>query len=275
MSELLPARTTDLGWLGPAAVQSRIVDRAAELAGILRAEPWRLWVTQRGEAAIIDRWREHSSDCAVLGLWCAPRRVPVLIAELEQAAASLGFRRLIGPLVPEEAVRPYLNAGMTVAERIVVMRLDARGIARLLLKTTPPDSVTVRAGTIDDVPRIVGIDAASFDEFWRYDERTLRRLLVSGRMLVAEEGSEPIGYTLATVHGSESSLGRLAVLPSYRGRGIGHALARAAVGLVSGEGAKAMVLSSQEDNVSAQALYRSLGFAIVPGRLMVCVSGPL
>jgi ribosomal-protein-alanine N-acetyltransferase len=275
MSELLPACASDLAWLGPAAVQARVVDRTAELAKILEAEPWRVWVTARGEAAILDRWREHSSDCAILGLWCAPRRVPALVRELEAAAAARGFKRLIGPLVPEDAAHPYLNAGMTVLERVVIMRLDGRGMARALSPSAVRAPASIRSGVDADMPRILEIDAASFDEFWRYDERTLMRLSGSGRLLVAEEDSVLIGYTLATVHGPESSLGRLAVMPASRGRGIGCALAQEAIRWVSGQGAKAVVLSSQEDNAGAQALYRSLGFAIVPGHLMVCVSGPL
>lgn len=277
MGALRQAATVDQGWLTAAAVQARLVADASELARMLRTEPWRVWVSERGEAAILDRWRDHLSDCAVLGLWCTPGRVPLLVAELERIAEAAGFDRLVGPLLPQDAARPYLNAGMLVAERIVVMRLDRRATRRLAAEVTGdlPAGVSVRPAGSDDISGIVDLDARCFDHFWRYDRRLVERLSSAGIMLVAEGGSGPIGYTLATVHGSEASLGRLAVAPESRRMGIGHLLAREAIRWVAGQGAETVVLSSQEDNRAAQDLYRSLGFVVVPGHLVVCVSGRL
>ena len=52
----------------------------------------------------------------------------------------------------------------------------------------------------------------------------------------------------------------LAVLPSYRGRGVGHALLQAAEEHARREGCCKLTLEVRDDNARARALYRSFGF---------------
>jgi len=210
----------------------------------------------------------------VLGLWCSPRRVPVLVADLLEVARERGFDRLLGPLVPEDRARPYLEAGLRVVERVRVLRLDARLLARAGAHEAP-GGVTFREATAGDLPAVVRIDATSFVPFWHYDLRLLGRLAATGRIVVAEKDGIVIGYTLATVRGGDGSLGRLAVSPSMRRHGVGRALASEAVAWMASQGARGVILSTQEDNEASLALYRGLGFRESPGALVACASGPL
>jgi GNAT superfamily N-acetyltransferase len=268
-----PARRDDLRWIAPAAVRARVIEDAGELAELWGHAPWRVRVTTTGEAAVLGPWRDHLDLCAVFGLWCSTHRIPLLIGDLCAVATDQGFERLLGPLVSEEVVEPYLAAGLQHLERILVMRLEPLDIAGL--PCTPPANVTVRVATPPDLLAVLAVDGAAFDDFWRYDERLLGKYARSERLSVAEEGGRLIGYTLATTRAGEGSLGRLAVVEEWRGRGVGRALACDAVRWMAASGASAVTLSTQEANEPSQRLYRSLGFRRLPGALVSTVSAPL
>jgi len=267
-----PAAAADLMWVAPVATRNHVVADAAELAAIAHAGPWRVRVTDRGEAAVLGRWREPLDDLAVLGLWCAPSRVPAIVRDLIDVARERGFGRLIGPLVPESRVRPYLDGGLRVLERVSVMRRERPGRVPM---ASPPEGVALRQASPCDLDAIAVADRASFPDFWRYDPGQLAHLLSTGRGAVAEEGGSVIGYTLATVSGGEGSLGRLAVLPGSRGRGVGTALASEAVAWLAGQGVRAVTLSTRSDDGPSWRLYHRLGFRQLPDELVVCASEPL
>jgi GNAT superfamily N-acetyltransferase len=267
-----PAATADLVWAAPMATRARVVVDAAELTATARAEPWRVRVTDRGEAVVLGRWREPLGDLAVLGLWCAPTRVPVIVRDLIEVARAQGFRRLIGPLVPESGARPYLDAGLRIVDRVSVMRCDRPGG---LVASPLPDGVVLRQASAGDLDAIAALDRASFPDFWRYDPAQLAHLLSTGRGAVAEESGSVIGYTLATVSVGEGSLGRLAVLPAARSRGVGTALASEAVAWLAAQGVRAVTLSTRSEDEPSLRLYGRLGFRLLPDALVVCASEPL
>ena len=266
------AAGADLSWVAPAAVRAHLVADAAELVAIAAAEPWRVRVTERSEAAFLGRWREHTDDLAILGLWCAPARVPALVCNLTEVARSRGFGRLLGPLLPEKQAGPYLDAGLGVIERVDVFRLEKPGRIALV---RPRRGIELRQAAAADLDAIVRIDRSAFDDFWRYDPAQLEALLRRGRGAIAEEDGAAIGYTLATVSGGEGSLGRLAVVSRGRRRGVGAALASEAVVWLAGQGVRAVTLSTQSGNDASRRLYGRLGFRRLPVTLVACASGPL
>jgi len=269
-----PAAASESAWIAPAALRSHVIDDARELSAILESEPWRVRVTERGEAALLDRWRTHTNDCVVLGLWCSPRRVPVLVTDLLEVARERGFDRLLGPLVPEEQARPYMEAGLRVIERVLVLRRDiGRGAAPSPREL--PAGVAMREAGAEDMPLLTRLDAACFEPFWHYDLRLLTHLAASGRIVVAERDGMAIGYTLATVREGVATLGRLAVHPSERRREVGRALASEAVAWLASHGARRVGRRPKEENEASLALYRGLGFRVSPGALVACASGPL
>jgi GNAT superfamily N-acetyltransferase len=268
-----PATTHELIWIAPAAIASHVVSGAQELLAIHRDAPWRVRVSGRGEAALLGRWRERLDDCAVLGLWCSAERVPVIIPDLMDAAREQGFGRLLGPLLPEGVAAPYLVAGLRVVERVVVMRLSK--VDRARPAPPSPDGVAIRPATCGDLDDIAAVDAASFDDFWRYDESTLARYVSTERGAVAVKEGHVIGYTLAIARDREGTLGRLAVVPECRGAGVGTALVCEAVAWMAHEGVRGVTLSTQAANAVSRRLYRGIGFNELDDALVVTASGPL
>jgi GNAT superfamily N-acetyltransferase len=267
-----PATTAELAWVSAPAVRAQIVASASELVALSEREPWRVRVTERGEAAILASWREHLNDCAVLGLWCSPRRVPVVMTDLLEIARQQGFERLLGPLVSEHHARPYLDAGLRVFQRVVVMRID---VSKTVSPCVAPRAAGIRDFLESDLDALVSLDSECFDPFWHYDEPSIRRLAVAGRVAIAVLDGRMVGYTLSTMRAGEASLGRLAVAPPLRRRGIGRMLATEAVAWMAARGARRVLLSTQEDNTAARALYRGMGFDETGDVLVACASGSL
>jgi len=65
---------------------------------------------------------------------------------------------------------------------------------------------------------------------------------------------------------SEAELHLLAVLPPWRGRGVGRKLVTAAVEQARARGYSRVVLSTQETMTAAQSVYSRMGFARLPER---------
>jgi ribosomal-protein-alanine N-acetyltransferase len=261
------------------AIAAQVVGSAGELIRIHEADPWRVRVTDSGEAALIGRWRQHTDDCAVLGVWCGPRRVTSIASDLVEVAREQGFARLVGPLLREREADAYIRAGLLPVERIVVMRATLPTPQPLAAPTTDvpgiPDGFAVRDATEADLETILAIDAECFDTFWRYDAPSLARFLARERLVVGTVGDSTVGYTLCTLRAGEGSLGRLAVVPSFRRGGIARALVAEALGWLGSRGARHVALSTQEDNTASRTLYRTIGFTEAGNRLLVCASGDL
>ena len=267
-----PATRADLAWVAPPAVSARIAGSVEELAASREAEPWRVRVTDRGEAAILGRWREHLDDCAVMGLWCSPARVPVLMTDLLEVARAQGFARLVGPLVSEGDAAPYLDAGLRVIERVIVMRMKP---VRTVQATNVVDGLLLRKVAPEDLDELLSLDAACFDPFWHYDAASLARLAHADRVAVAVLEGRIVGYTLCTLRAGDGSLGRLAVSVAFRRRGIGGTLVADALDWLAANGARNAVLSTQEDNTASRTLYRAMGFRETGDVLVACASGAL
>ena len=271
-----PATADELAWITAPALRSHVVDSPGELLSLSESEPWRVRVTERGEAVIVGRWREHLDDCAIFGLWCSPRRVPVIVTDLLEVARDEGFRRLVGPLAPEREARHYLDAGLRVAERVVVMRARPGEVGTGAgASEGPPCGLSLREASPRDVDAILALDAACFMPFWRYDRPSLARLLDTERVVLAQFDGRTVGYTLSTMRAGEGSLGRLAVAPARRRRGVGRFLAVEACTWLAAGGARNVVLSTQDDNTASRSLYARIGFRETGDVLVSCASGTL
>lgn len=275
MSTLTKAATRgDLAWIERTLKGTHIVDSHDSLVRMFEADPWQIRVSDRREVAVLGSWRAHLSICAIFGLFCPPKRIPALVADLEDVAREHGFARLMGPLVPEPAVRPYLDAGLAPYARIVVMHLERIG-SPACDAAAMPDGVTARVAQPADAPAVLAVDAASFEDFWRQDDAGIERYAGLGRVTIAERDGRAVGYTLATVRDGGGSLGRLAVIPDERGRGIGRALTCESLAWMASEGVRSVTLSTQESNAVSRGLYRSVGFRESPIVLVAAISAPL
>ena len=132
----------------------------------------------------------------------------------------------------------------------------------------------VRAATEPDLGEMWQIEAACFEAPWSLG--LLREALGDPKYLVlcAEEtggAEEPgsgrlLGHALAWSVGDEGQLDRLAVLPSRRREGIGHALLLEVLRGLRRAGAGSVFLEVRAGNASALALYRAAGFALAGAR---------
>ncbi len=266
-----PAQAGELAGLWPIVGAAHVFDSFAEFEAWSAEAPWKVRSGGPDEAVVLGRWREHLDLLAVQGMWCQTRRIPVLLADLFEVAKEQGFGRLLGPMVPETVIGPYLASGMSVHQRIVVCRLRMpRAPVRAM-----PEGVTLRPGGPADAEAMIDVDRACFDEFWRYDAEWLRRLAASERVILAERSGEVIGYTLTTVRGVEATVGRLAVVTGERRAGVGMALLSEAVSYADENGAAAVTLCTQEGNAASRRLYRRAGFQELAGRLAIAISPPL
>jgi len=105
----------------------------------------------------------------------------------------------------------------------------------------------------------------SYDEAAALVEAGWRQRLAGGATFVAELGGEAVGSVTCWVGGRGSTqdvadLGAMYVAPSARGRGVGEALVRAAVGEARAEGRRVVRLEVVSGNDGARALYERMGF---------------
>jgi ribosomal protein S18 acetylase RimI-like enzyme len=133
----------------------------------------------------------------------------------------------------------------------------------------------VRAYGPDDFERVCEIDAACFDEFWRYGPELLKRYLDDERSTVVECEGAVAGFAFCSVRSGEGALGRVAVEPGWRGRGAGLSLVHEATSHMLASGAGRVGLCTQADNLRSRLLYSGLGFTEDPERLFMLVSSSL
>ena len=232
-----------------------------------------LWVQSDGRAiggvTVHPRWRRQGIG----------RRLLSRVADL---AVSWGIVNLDLPIVPrvEGAVALARAAGAQLARYWWEMVWMGRERPP---RPQPPPGITLR--TFDparDRERWIELDAAAFDGHWGAAPLTLadvdaimrRPGFAPAGLWFAEDHGKLVGQALAYVL-SSSSLDRLgpvgqiedvAVLPAYRGRGIGRALLLAAMGYLWERGCRVIELTVDTENVGARRLYDESGF-FVTGQL--------
>jgi len=131
-----------------------------------------------------------------------------------------------------------------------------------------PIEATIRPAVLDDLERLVAVEAACFDGD-RISRRSFRHLLTKGHQATrvlyepgGEQGGGLIGYAMVLFH-QGTSLARLyslAVLPERRGLGYARALLAAAEQAAAEGDAAYLRLEVHAENDSAIALYRQAGY---------------
>jgi [ribosomal protein S18]-alanine N-acetyltransferase len=260
-----PARQDEIVRLWPAVRASRLMHSAEELERFHETGPWRVRVSDAGEALVLDRWRDHLDLCAIKGLWAAPHRTAELVAEAEAVARAQGFSRLLSPLLTEAAAQPYLEAGLQPLQQIVALQSDAGQLAG----RTGAAATGVRRAIEADLEALIALDHECFDEFWRYGPRELRETIASGEAFVAEKDGVLLGYSTVGVYGYTATVGRLAVSPDARRKGLGKTLLFDAAERSWRAGATVFSLCTQDENAASRSLYSSVGLYELPERFMI------
>jgi len=115
--------------------------------------------------------------------------------------------------------------------------------------------------TLQDIPRVLEIERASFPTPWPTDayihELTENRLAT---YIVARAGDRVVGYAGMWVILDEAHITTIAVEPAFRGQHIGERLLVGLIDAALERGARWMTLEVRKSNLTAQALYRKYGF---------------
>lgn len=186
--------------------------------------------------------------------------IPVLQTEAERALPQ-HVRPLhissYGPATWME--RGLSNAGFEIEEQIVSMALDKIQQRALSVANPPPAQLHLAAP--DDLPQIAQMDATIFDPLWHFSERNLLELLWRGRLQLALQQDQLVGYyAMLSNSKQEAQLARLGVAPGYQGQGIGRQLLTDAILACRELGYQQLALNTQMSNTRSQALYHAFGF---------------
>ncbi|TMU82745.1 ribosomal-protein-alanine N-acetyltransferase [Bacillus sp. BHET2] len=115
--------------------------------------------------------------------------------------------------------------------------------------------------TVEDLDAVMDIENQSFSIPWSRDAflNEIEHNHLS-TYLVAEDEEQVVGYCGVWLVVDEAHITNVAVLPDYRGRGMGEGLMRKIMGIASEFGARVMTLEVRVSNAAAQHVYRKLGF---------------
>ncbi|MFC3883403.1 ribosomal protein S18-alanine N-acetyltransferase [Bacillus songklensis] len=122
-------------------------------------------------------------------------------------------------------------------------------------------TTTFRFMEMKDIDQILLIERSSFTVPWSreafYNELIHNQY---ARYLVMEDEGQIIGYCGLWIVIDEAHITNIALLPEYRGQGLGTELLRKTMTEAKELGANTMTLEVRVSNHVAQSLYRKLGF---------------
>lgn len=127
------------------------------------------------------------------------------------------------------------------------------------------DAVTIALMRTDDLDRVLAIEQASFSTPWsknlflsEFRNRPISNLLVA--LLQGQPERIVVGYCIFWLVHDEMHILNIAVDPTFRRRGIAHALARTALLFAIKKGSVRAMLEVRESNMQARLMYAGLGF---------------
>jgi ribosomal-protein-alanine N-acetyltransferase len=127
----------------------------------------------------------------------------------------------------------------------------------------------------EDLEAVLRIEAASFTQPWTRE--MFQAEFVPGMSLVLVARSEEdtvLGYLCGSIVEGAFYISNIAVDPRMRRQGVGREILRSSLAQASRRGAETATLEVRVSNLTAQALYRDFGFAVV-GRRRRHYTGPV
>jgi ribosomal protein S18 acetylase RimI-like enzyme len=190
---------------------------------------------------------------------------PAFLGDCAAALGSLGADGVLSPPLPRSAQQVWRQADFVPHAALRVLRRELDHLP------SPHHHVTVASRA--DVPEALGVDAAAFDPFWRFDTLAMQEALDATPRAVLQvvrgTRGEIAGFVVTGIGTAIAYIQRLSVHPDHQGRGIGRSLVRAAAGWARASGACGLLLNTQADNEAAVGLYLSEGFIEVGSGLAV------
>jgi ribosomal-protein-alanine N-acetyltransferase len=125
------------------------------------------------------------------------------------------------------------------------------------------NNIHIRPMTVDDLEQVCEVEKKSFRIPWTREafnnELTQNHF---ARYAVVETDDRVIGYCGMWMIVDEAHITNIALLPEYRGRGIGEHLLKDMIRLAQMLGCNRMTLEVRVSNRLAQRLYEKMGFVI-------------
>lgn len=132
------------------------------------------------------------------------------------------------------------------------------------IPSTGNQQVKIRPFEPRDLPAILAIEEACFEDFWRYDALSFEDIAATHPyFVVAELNGSVVGYQYNALDSEYGYLVRIAVHPSAGGKGIGVRLMSEAVNFFKQAHVIRIMLNTQDDNTHAHRLYEWFGFVRV------------
>jgi len=121
------------------------------------------------------------------------------------------------------------------------------------------NEVKFRNAELADLPHIIEIERASFDDPYPPEYLDMLMRFSQGIFIIAERGGIAIGYAAASTRGETGHILSIAVKPKERRRGVGWGLMERMMGELRRREASKVVLESKKGNPAIE-FYLSLGF---------------
>lgn len=120
---------------------------------------------------------------------------------------------------------------------------------------------TIRLMNTEDLDQVMEVEFNSFSIPWSRDA-FFNEIETNhfATYIVIEDDGKVIGYCGVWIIVDEAHITNIAVLPSYRGQGLGDKLMRSMIEIAKEMGARTMTLEVRVSNNPAQSLYRKFGF---------------
>jgi ribosomal protein S18 acetylase RimI-like enzyme len=113
----------------------------------------------------------------------------------------------------------------------------------------------------NDMAALLAIEKACFEQLWRYDALGFSNIVTTHPyFVVAELDGKVVGYQFNAVEDDCGYLVRIAIHPTFAGRGIGTRLITEAIRFFAQRQVQRIMLNTQEENVHAHRLYERFGF---------------
>lgn len=216
-------------------------------------------VTGQGARLRVRPWRGRGDTAELSAVPAGVLVPPDLVALALDRARLRGYSHVVTPALPPGEWRAYLDVGFHVREELHLLAHDL-----LDLPARPPLGGASRLRRVHrrDRDRILAIDQAAFQPFWRLDADALEdavRATPSVRFRVDRGGR---GYALTGRAGDRGYVQRLAVDPTAQGLGLGTALVLDGLWWLRRWRVREALVNTQTGNGRAVALYERLGFRL-------------
>jgi [ribosomal protein S18]-alanine N-acetyltransferase len=129
------------------------------------------------------------------------------------------------------------------------------------IPTMGNSQVRLRPFELGDIPALLTVEEACFEEMWRYDAVSFQDIAATHPyFVVGELNSKVVGYQFNALDGEFGYLVRIAVHPSVNSQGIGARFMAEAIRFFEQARVLRIMLNTQDDNVHAHRLYEWFGF---------------